>query len=353
MAEYLDMPYISIIKHAILPALLYFFGVFMMVDLEAARTGIRGLSKDELPPWKKQVLQYGHLLLPIVFLLYLMAIGRTIFFAVTASIFANIILSFLRKQTRLNVKKIFLALWMGAQGTIIVAVACAIAGLMIGSIYVTGIGDRFISALVSLSGGSMMIALIVTMIAAIILGMGMPTSASYVLMVALIIPALIKMGILPLAAHMFAFYFACLSLVTPPVATASYVAAGIADAPMTDTSWTSFRIAAAAYIVPFMFVYAPALLFVGDWYRIILATVTAMVGVFALAVSLQGFWMIPVNVWLRIMAFVAAIFMIFPGMKTDIPGLALLVLIYLLIRLNKRKMSVETGERATISGSDE
>jgi TRAP transporter 4TM/12TM fusion protein len=310
-----------------------------MVDLEAARSGIKGLTSAELPPWKQKSLIYGHLIIPVVLLLYLLSIGRTLFFAVTVSIFSIIVLSLLRKATRMNLQKLIAALWGGARATLIVAVACAVAGLMIGSIYITGIGDRFSSLVVELSQGYLMIGLVITMIAAIILGMGMPTTAAYILMIALLIPALIKIGVMPLAAHMFAFYFACLSLVTPPVATASYVAAGIAQSSMTQTGWASARVAAAAYIVPFMFVYAPALLFIGSPAQIALAIATALVGVYALAIGLQGFWLIRLNILQRVLALTAAILMIFPGWLTDLPGALLLVLLYFWERFTRKKLA--------------
>lgn len=345
MVEYIGIPYIQIIKHAVIPAILYFAGVFFMVDLEAAKSGIRGLTKEEIPPWKREFLVYGHLLIPIVLLLYFLVTGRTLFYAVTASIFAVFIISFLRTTTRLNVQKLISALWQGARGTIIVAVACAVAGLIIGTIQITGIGARFTALVVDLSGGYLIIGLVFTMFAAIILGMGMPTSAAYILMVALVIPALIRIGVPTLEAHFFAFYFAMLSLVTPPVATASYVAAGIAQSSMTKTGWTSMRIAAAAYIVPFMFVLAPALLFIGSPGEIILSAVTALVGVYALALGLQGWGFRSfLNPGQRVLALGTALLMIFPGWLTDVPGVSLLVLLYFWERASKRKMLTEAGE---------
>ncbi len=338
MAQYTGIPYITIIKHAAIPAILYFAGIFFMVDLEAAKHGIRGLSKEELPPWKGKILVYGHLLIPIVLLLYLLVSGRTLFYAVTVSIFAIFILSFLRRATRFNLQKLITALWQGARATVIVAVACAVAGLIIGTITISGLGGRFTSLVVELSGGYLIVGLVFTMVAAIILGMGMPTSAAYVMMVALIIPALIRIGIPTLEAHMFAFYFAMLSLVTPPVATASYVAAGIAQAPMTKTGWASMRLAAAAYIVPFMFVFAPALLLVGSTGEIIQAVPTALIGVYALALGLQGWGLRSrLNPVQRAMALGAAMLMIFPGWLTDVPGVILLVLLYLWERVSMRK----------------
>jgi TRAP transporter 4TM/12TM fusion protein len=338
MAEYTAIPYIQIIKHAAIPAILYFTAAYFMVDFEAAKTGIKGLSKEELPPVKQKLLTYGHMIIPIVLLLYFLLIGRTLFYAVTFSILAVFILSFLRKATRLNLKTIIHALWEGARGTIIVAIACAIAGLIIGTIMVTGIGDRFSSLVVTLSGGYLMLGLFFTMVAAIILGMGMPTSAAYILMVALIIPGLIKIDVPTLPAHMFAYYFAMLSLVTPPVATSSYVAAGIAQSNMTKTGWASMRVAAAAYIVPFMFVYAPAILAIGSWGEIALAVPTALVGVYALAVGLQG-WGFKghINPMQRAVALGAALLMIFSGWQTDILGILLLAVLYLWEWFPRRK----------------
>ncbi|MCK5645060.1 MAG: TRAP transporter permease, partial [Gammaproteobacteria bacterium] len=330
MAEYSGIPYIQIIKHAAIPAILYFTGAFFMVDLEAAKSGIRGLAREELPTWKGKILVYGHLVIPIAFLLYLLISGRTIFYSVTWSILAIFVLSFLRKATRLNLNTLINALWAGARGTIIVAVACAIAGLIIGTIQITGIGDRIISLIVDISGGYMIAGLVVAMFAAIVLGMGMPTSAAYVLMVVLVIPGLMKIGVPLLQAHMFAFYFAMLSLVTPPVATASYVAAGIAGSSMTKTGWTSVKVAAAAYIVPFMFVFAPALLLVGSPGEIVLAIPTALLGIYALALSIQGWGLKSrLNTVQRIMALAAAILMLFPGWQTDVPGGILLASLYL------------------------
>jgi len=337
MAEFSGIAYIKIIKHALIPALLYFASVFFTVDIEAAKNGIRGLRKDEMVPLKGKVFKFCHLAVPIMLLLWLMIIGRSPFYAATISIFCIVVFSFFRKATRFSRDQIILALWNAAKGTLLVAVACAIAGLVIGCIYITGIGDRFVGLVVKLSAGHLIIALFFAMISALILGMGMPTSAAYILMAALIIPALTKLGIGVLQANMFAFYFACLSLVTPPVATASYVAAAIAEAHMTRTGWVSAKIAAAGYIVPFMFVYEPALLFQGPLWKIILATTTAMVGIYALTVSLQGFWKTGLNLAQRILTFIAAVLMMFPGMYTDGSGLIILIGIYFLQRIQFKK----------------
>jgi TRAP transporter 4TM/12TM fusion protein len=338
MVYFTGIPYIEIIKYAAIPAVLYFAGAFFMVDLEAAKTGIKGMSPEEIPPWKGKILTYGHLIIPIVLLLYLMATGRTLFYAVTLSIAAIFVLSFIRKATRFTVPKLISALWLGAKGTIIVAIACAIAGLIIGTLQITGLGGRVIQLMVEISGGYMIVGLVLAMVAAIILGMGMPTSAAYVMMAALVTPALERIGVPTLQAHMFAFYFAMLSLVTPPVATSSYVAAGIAGSDMTKTGFTSARLAAAGYVVPFMFVYAPALLLVGSIDRILLAVPTALVGVYALALGLQGWgFRGPLNIVQRAFALATALLMIFPGWQTDIPGVALLLILFIWETISKRR----------------
>ncbi len=329
MAKYTGISYIQIIKHAAIPAILYFAAVYFQVDLEAAKTGIRGLSKDELPPWKDKALSYLHLIPPIVMLLFLMIIGRTAFFAVTASIIGIILMSFLRKSTSLTLKSFIAALADGARGALVVAVACALSGLVVGCIYQSGIGVRFTSLVVSLSGGQVVIALIAAMISAIILGMGMPISPAYILMVALIIPAIVKLGVAPLAAHLFCIYFCRASLVTPPVAISAYVAAGIAKAPMAKTGWTAFRLGLASFIVPFAFVYSQTLLLIGHPFDIIISVITALIGVYALAIGLEGYWSFPLNILQRSAAITAAVLTIFPGWQTDLLGVACLAILYI------------------------
>jgi TRAP transporter 4TM/12TM fusion protein len=329
MVQYSGIPYLSIIKHALIPAILYFTTAFFMVDLEAAKNGIKGLKEDELPLWREKLFLNVHMVIPIIILLYLMVIGRTLFFAVTTSIFSTVAASLLRRSTRLSPQDILAALANGAKGALVVAVACGIAGLMIGCIYITGLGVRFSSLVVEIGEVFPLLALVMTMVASLILGLGLPTSAAYVLMVALIIPALIKIGIPVLEAHMFSMYYACLSLVTPPVATASYVAAGIAQSPMMRTGWTSARIAAPSYIVPFMFVYSPALLFVGSAGNIAVAVLTALIGTYAFAIGLQGWWLKNyLNFAQRALSIIIAMLMLYPERLTDLLGFALLALLY-------------------------
>ncbi|HHY38347.1 MAG TPA: TRAP transporter permease [Clostridia bacterium] len=328
MAEFSGIPYIVICKHAVLPAILYFVAVYFMVDFEAGKTGLKGLMREEIPDWKPQVKTYAHMLLPIILLLYLLIVGYTPTFAATLAIIGGAMVSMLRAATRLNLEKILLILWNGARGTIIVALATAVAGLIIGIVGVTGLGSRFTSIVLDLSQGSFLLALVMTMLAAIVLGMGMPVSAAYILQVALVIPALIKLGLLPIQAHMFAFYFAVISMITPPVAIAAYVAAGIAGSSPFITGLTATRLGATAFIVPYVFAFAPALLMVGSPIEIIGAAITALIGVYALAIGLEGFWHGNLGVLQRILAVGAALAMIYPGLATDIIGLLGLVLLF-------------------------
>jgi TRAP transporter 4TM/12TM fusion protein len=328
MAKYTGIPYIQIIKHAAIPAILYFAAVYFQVDLEAAKMGIRGLKAEEITPWKRRALSYAHLIAPIALLLVLMVIGRTPFFAVTVSILGIIALSYIRKNTRLGIKKLLRALENGAKGALVVAVACALSGLVVGCIYQSNVGVQFTSLVVTLSGGHILVALTAAAIAAIILGMGMPVSPAYILMVALIIPAIVKLGVAPLAAHLFAIYFCRASLVTPPVAISAYVAAGIARAPMAKTGWIAFRLGLASFIVPYAFVYSQRLLLIGDPFRIVIAVASALVGVYALSVASEGYWSRHLQVIQRLIALGAAVLMIVPGWQTDLIGIAALAMVY-------------------------
>ncbi len=345
MAKYTGVPYVQIIKYAALPAILYFAALFFQIDLEAGKAGIRGLSKEDMPPWKQSIKKYVHLVIPIVLLLYLMIIGRTVFFAVTVSILASIALSYLRRATTLTIPKIIHALEEGAKGAVMVAVACALAGLIVGAIYQSGLGVRFTSVMMVLSGGNVLITLVACALAALVLGMGMPISPAYVLLVALIIPVITKLGVNVVAAHLFAIYFCRASLVTPPVAISAYVAAGIAGAPMAKTGWTAFRLGASGFLVPFAFVYSQALLLMGPLQDIILAAITALIGCFALSVSMEGYWLENANFVQRIMAFAAACLLIVPGWKTDLMGLGLLAVVFLW-QLALRRARLRAGKAA-------
>jgi TRAP transporter 4TM/12TM fusion protein len=237
----------------------------------------------------------------------------------------------LRATTRAGIswRSVLGALEEGARNTLAVAMACACAGLVIGCVTITGLGITFTQVVIALAQNSLVLALVLTALAGIVLGMGMPTTPAYLVMVSLLVPALIKMGAATPAAHMFAFYFAILSAITPPVALAVFAAAGLAKADMWATGWEAVRIAAPTYIVPFMFVYETSLLLIGDWTTSVTSCVSATIGVMCFAAALQGYLTRELRVWHRALLFVAAFLLIKPGYVTDVIGLVLLAVVYL------------------------
>lgn len=259
MAEFTGIRYITICLHAMIPALLYYFTLFMSIHFEAGRMGLKGIPREELPRLREVLGARGHVFLPLGIIVYMMIKGHTPMYACIVSTVAVIVLSFLRKETRMGWRILLEALEDGARNTVVVAAACACAGIVIGVINLTGLGLKFTSFVLSMAGESLILALIVTMIAGIVLGMGMPTTPAYIVQAALLIPALIKLGVHTVAAHMFVFYFSTISAITPPVAMAVYAAAGIGGAKPGPTGLWALRIAATGFIVPFMFVFGPSL----------------------------------------------------------------------------------------------
>ena len=241
----------------------------------------------------------------------------------------------LRASTRKDIRwvNVLEALVDGAKNALAVAMACACAGLVIGVVTITGLGIVFTQMVIALAQNSLLLALILTAMAGIVLGMGMPTTPAYIVMVSLLVPAIIKLGAIPPAAHMFAFYFAILSAITPPVALAVFAAAALAKADLWETGWQAVRMAAPAFIVPFMFVYEPSLLTIGEWQTVAASFVSACVGVICLAASMQGSLLREARLWERVLLFVAALCLIKPGLLTDAIGLALLVVVLVVQKL--------------------
>ncbi len=326
MAAFTGIPYITITYYAIFPAILYYAALMIMIHLEAVRYNLPGV-KTEIR-LTRTLCDYGHMVIPVILLIFLMVSGYTPRLSASASTLAALVISQFRKTTRLSIVGILEALEDGAKGLLIVALATAAAGVIVGVVDLTGLGQRFGSGLMALAGGKLLPALVLTMILAIILGMGMPTTAAYIIQASTVIPALIYMGVPNFVAHMFSFYYACLSLITPPVAITAYAAAGIAGAGIWQTGWTAFRLGIAGYIVPFMFVYSPSLLLVGTWEQVLVTTTTALIGIGALAVASAGYFLCRLTIPERIMAGAAAGFLIAPSVSLILPGLALLVTLY-------------------------
>ena len=345
MAEILGVPYYKVALAAAIPALLYYLCLFIVIDLEAAKLGISGLKRADLPRFKDVMLSEGHLLIPlIVLLVMLMVFLYSPMKASFYTIISILLVSYVKPKTRMTPGKIFASLKEGGISTISVASACACAGIIVGMFVLSGLGHKLSYILVQMSGGNLFLLLLLTAICNVILGMGMPTTAVYIILAALAAPALIKLGISPMGAHLFVFYFGCLSMITPPVALAAYAGASIANTPPMKTGFAAWRIGLVGFIVPFMFVYGPALILEDSIPQIILACVTACIGVWALAISLEGYIFRDFPWWQRVIPFVAALLLIKPGIKTDIAGLIIFGLFLLYQhRLFKKESAMKTS----------
>jgi len=355
LAEFAGLPYVQVAIHAAIPALLYYLALFMAIHFEARRTGLRGLRPEETPRLGGVLLARGHMLLPIVALVWLLWEGYTAFLAAFWATLLVVAVSALRAETRLDARGFFEALRNGAQNAVGVAAACACAGIVIGMIAHTGLGIKFTSLILSVSADSLIPALLLTMCAGIILGMGMPTTAAYVMQAALLVPALIKLGVLPIAAHLFVFYFAIISAITPPVALAVYAAAGISNSPLWATGIAAVRMGATGFLVPFLFVYGPALLLVGGWGQVALSVLTACAGVTLLAASLHGFLWTPLLAWERLALGAGSLLLIHSGWATDLAGMALAGAALLsqraALRRERRRAAAEAPRRPALEGA--
>jgi len=331
ISAFTGIPYITICKYALFPAILYFSAIFIIVHLEAERFDLKGVE-PERSLWVS-IKAYAHMVFPIILLIYLLIKGYTPMLAGAYCVLTVVIFSLLRHETRMTPRKILDTFQKSSNSMMIVIMACATAGIIFGITNFTGLGIKFSAAIVRISGGNLFIAMVLTMFASLILGMGMPTTPAYVIQAALTIPALIKMGLPVHSAHLFVFYYSCMSLITPPVAVTAYAAAGIANSDPWRTGWAAFRLGSVAYVVPFMFVFGPSLLLIGSFWEIVTTIITALLGVFSLAVSIVGYWKLPLSFIWRGLALVSAILLIFPGFKTDIVGFALVLIILFRSRL--------------------
>jgi TRAP transporter 4TM/12TM fusion protein len=380
MAEFQGVSYAQVVIWATIPAILYYVACFAAVHFEAKGQGLLGVPRSELPPLGRTMSGRGHLFIPVLSILFVMYSGYSApLAALTGTLLcfpvawfgpvvlfilpALIVMPYVSPIPAL-IPSIFgqhplieaaivtalIALWLwsirdkiillriegrpiidalidGARNTIPVALACACAGIIIGIVILTGLGITFSQWVVGMSQDTLIVALVMTMAAGIVLGMGMPTTPAYIIMVSLLVPALIKLGVVKPAAHMFAFYFAILSAITPPVALAVYAAAGLAKSNLWRTGWAAVKIGAAGFVVPFMFVYEPALLMIGDWPTIIWRFIVSCIGIGMLAAGLHGFLLKPMPNWLRGIAIAAALMLVAPELTTDIIGLVLMMLV--------------------------
>lgn len=329
MAEFLQVQYLEVITWALLPALLFYVAAFGAVHFEAKRTGLRGLSGEEVPKLSRVLGASGHLFIPIFIILAGLFLGYSAPLSALAGTLACFPVAALSANSRetVTLHNVWAALVEGARGALGVAMACACAGIVIGVITISGLGIIFTQFVLAAAQNSLILALVLTMVAGIILGMGMPTTPAYIVMVALLVPAVIKLGVVEPAAHLFAFYFAILSAITPPVALAVFAAAGLAKSDLWQSGLAAVKMGAAGFIVPFMFVYSPSLLLIGDWIDILHASLTATAGCLLLAAGLHGY-LIARATWLeRALSIAAALTLIKPGWLTDMIGIGLAALV--------------------------
>jgi TRAP transporter 4TM/12TM fusion protein len=324
MATFLGISYASVAISAAIPALLYYLAVFIQVDLEAAKNGLKGLPSNQLPKLKAVFQKGWPFFIPLSILLYtlfiLMVEPDKAGLYTTASVF---LICCLRRKERLNLKSAVKILKETGEGMLEVGVVCSAAGLIIGIVSLTGLGFTFSQTLVNLAGGSTFILLILGAVGAIILGMGMTVTAAYLLMVILIAPALIQLGVAPLNAHLFVFYFAVMSFLTPPICLAVYAAASLAGADMMKTAYQAIKLGIAAYIVPFLFAYHPSLLLQGSLMDIIHATMTALIGISLLAIGVEGFLFRKLVWFKRVFLILGGLGCMIPGWRSDVIGLVI------------------------------
>ena len=338
MADYVQIPYAQIALKAILPAVLYFTGVFITVHLEAKKLGLRGLTKEELPQLKP-LLKKVYLLLPLILLVYLVSTStRSIAYAAAIAIVVAILVSLINKDDRLTPKRFLEALAAGGQGMITVAAACGIAGIIAGTITMTGLANTLINGIVALANGKVIIALFLTMLCCIVLGMGVPTTANYCIMAATCAPILVRMGVPVVAAHFFVFYFGIVADLTPPVALAAYAGAAIAGANPMKTALQSTKLAIGAFIVPYVFALNPAMLFVDTTAgEVILIVITSLIGMFGVAAGLEGYMLRRTSWWERLICVAGGLLLIYPGIVTDVIGLTLVGLVVVIQILENRR----------------
>lgn len=338
MADALGISYVQVLKSALIPALLYFLSVGAGVHWRAWRLGLSGMS--ETPDLRTVIRERGYLFLPLVAVIWLLISGYNPLRAAFWGIVITIATSFVRKESRIDLRRLLKALESGALSAVSVAMACAIVGVVVGVFTLTGAVLTMAGAVVEMSHGILWLTLILTMVVAILLGMGVPTTACYVLTSAVAAPALTRLGVSRLAAHMFVFYFGCLATITPPVAVGAYTAAGLAGSDPNKTGWQAMKLAGAGFLVPFIFALSPALLMLDAAPLAILqACVTGAIGVIALSIALEGYYHFQLRAIERIALFVAAIALVIPGTITDVVGLGLVAVFYISSRRRESQAS--------------
>jgi TRAP transporter 4TM/12TM fusion protein len=329
MAEFLGVPYIHVALAAVVPALLYYFAVIVQVHLEATRLGLKGLPREKLPKIMPLLKKKGHLLIPLIAIIYFLLSGYTPLKAAYYGILSTLAVSFLSRETRMTIPKFIEALDSGARGALGVACACATVGIIVGTATLTGLGLRIASAIITLSGGVLIFSLLLTMVACILLGAGLPTTANFIVTSTMAAPALLQLGVAPMAAYMFVLYFGIAADLSPPVALAAYAGAGIAGSDPMKTGGTAIKLALAGFLVPYIYVFNPMLVLVG--FKAIPFTVsigTALLGVFLLGMGSIGFYKTKMPLWVRAVALAGALNLLVPGLRSDLIGISVLAFVH-------------------------
>ena len=338
MAEFVGIPYMEVVKAAIVPAILYFLGVFLGVHFEAKKNHLEGTPRSQLPAWTKIMKEEGHLAIPLIAIIGLLASGYTPMKAALAGIFISIGTAMLRANTRMSFWDIVDGLVKGARGALGVIIACASAGMIIGIVTKTGVGLKLASALVTVASGNFMLLLLCTMLTSLILGMGVPTTANYVITSTIAAPALIQLGVPILAAHMFVFYFGIIADITPPVALAAYAGSAISGGDPLKTGVNASKLGIAAFIIPYVFVLSPQLLGIGATFgSVLFTTITAIIGMTGISGAMIGQFYCKANVLERLILLAGGLCLIDPQTLTDIIGIAILAAVFALQYFRTKK----------------
>ena len=340
MAEMVGVPYSQIVIKAILPAVLYFTGIFLMVHLRAKRLGLKGVPREQLPK-AKVILPKIYLLIPLVALVYLITAGYTMSRAAIIATVLCIVVSMFNKEHRMTPKKFLDALETGAKNTLSIAVACGIAGIIAGVVTMTGLGQVFIDVIVNISNGNLLIALIFTMLCCIVLGMGVPTTATYIIMATTCAPILTTgMGLNSICASMFVFYFGIVADITPPVALAAYAGSAIAKSDPMRTALNASKLAIGAFLIPYIFCLNPAMLLIDtNIPEFVLIIITSVIGMYAISAALEGYMTTRLNPLFRALLAVAGLMLIYPGLVTDLIGIAITVVVFVITMAGKKRAS--------------
>ncbi len=345
MAEYLGVPYLTIAISAIIPAFLYYLGIIMMIHFRASRRGLEGLPKADLPRVMDVLKERGYLLIPIIILVYMLVKGRTpinaAFFSIITTVVLNLVVRIIKKETKGMFMDIINSLEKGTRTALGVAMSCAIVGLIIGVATLTGFGLKLAGAILFLGNGILFLTLFFTMIACIVLGMGLPSIPAYIITATMAAPALAKMGVPMLVSHMFVFYFGILANLTPPVALAAFAGAGIAGGNPTKTGLQAVKLAIAGFVVPYIFAYSPELLMIDATpITIAIVAVTAVIGVISLAAAVEGYLISEISLINRGMLFAGALLLMIPGLPTDVIGFVIFGAIVFYKKTQKRKLAI-------------